>query len=100
MPSQGGDESGSDRSGPVGVGNVSLGGGGCSGPVTESKGLRSMIGSPDFGSGCGVVKRDAVGVSGDGVAEVAGAPMAEPMSCVAPAAWKYAAMATSTSTTP
>jgi hypothetical protein len=87
MPSQGGDESGSVKSGPVGVGKMASGGGGCSGPVTESKGLRSMIASPDLRSGAGSVKRLG-GVAAIGVPEVAGAPIAEPISCVTPAAWK------------
>jgi hypothetical protein len=85
MPSQGGDDNGSVKSGPVGVGRMASGGGGCSGPVTESNGLRSMIGSPDLRSGVGNAKRLA-GASATGVPEVAGAPIAEPMSCVAPAA--------------
>ena len=72
-----------------------------SGPVTESNGLRVMIGSA-------VVALAPVGE----LAEAARprrrrralrrrrpAPSAAPTSCVAPAAWKYAASAISTSTT-
>src|SRR6478736_3189250 len=69
-----------------------------SGPVTESKGLRAMIASA---VGCSrVVVVAAAAMTRDRCALVADPDNDAPISCVAPAAWKYAASATNATTTP
>src|SRR5215216_6059292 len=100
MPSQAGDDSGSLVSGPAtGVSAGSGAGTAFSGPVTESNGLRSMMGMPLFGSRVGTASLYG-GTTTSGAPADGAAPIAEPTSCVAPEAWKYAATATSASTTP
>src|SRR5450432_3195961 len=77
--------------GPSGIFSAS------SGPVTESNGLRWMIGWADGRS------RDVAAATGGGLDGNAAEPesaRAAPNNCVAPAAWKYAASATNASTTP
>src|SRR5512146_837494 len=87
MPSHAGDDSGSLVSGPAaGVSAGSGGGTALSGPVTESNGLRSMMACPLLGSRVGTASLYGGTTTTEEPEADADALMAEPTSCVAPAA--------------